>query len=207
LATLEEVIKTEVYRIVVDLVPRCGTIIDLGANIGLTSLYLTARYPACRILAVEPNPSSYSLLNVNLGELIRLGRGRILKAAVWDRSEELVPAGSSNDEHHSAFAVRAAGEVDRTEKRISGYTLQQVLDYSGFDRCDLLKVDIEGSETRLFSGNVDWLQKVGSIAIEFHGNSRDQSRFDAIMTRYRFRVYDGDPHGGCGERRLRQHLG
>lgn len=41
---------------------------------------------------------------------------------------------------------------------------------------------------------MDWLSRVGCIAIEFHGDSRVTSDFDLIMRRYGFDVFDTEPH-------------
>src|SRR5262245_28331690 len=67
--TFQEIIKAEIYQPAVVRLPSCQTIIDLGANIGLASLYLASRYPTSRVFAVEPNPSSYELLELNLRPL------------------------------------------------------------------------------------------------------------------------------------------
>jgi hypothetical protein len=41
------------------------TIVDAGANIGLTSVYFANRWPKARIIAIEPEPSNYALLLKN----------------------------------------------------------------------------------------------------------------------------------------------
>jgi hypothetical protein len=59
---------------------------------------------------------------------------------------------------------------------VEGYTMTEILDYSGFKRVDLLKVDIDGAERELFSmRDLSWLACVDAIAIEFHEGSRDAS--------------------------------
>jgi hypothetical protein len=75
-----------------------------------------------------------------------------------------------------------------------GLPIQKIINNSGFTKVDLLKVDIEGAEVELFKGNVSWLGCVNSIAIEFHGDSRKQCRFDEIMRNYQFQIYDQDSH-------------
>jgi len=41
-------------------------VLDAGANIGLTSIYMAKSQPSATIYAFEPDPLNYSLLNVNL---------------------------------------------------------------------------------------------------------------------------------------------
>jgi FkbM family methyltransferase len=191
--TFNEVIGEQVYQDVLRHVPKCETIVDLGANIGLASLYFAASYPGCRIFAVEPNDSSYSLLNSNLGKLIAAGRCRTLNAAVWSSEASLAPDDSFEPNHYSAFATREVSvEADRNNGMI-GLPMGRILADSGFEKIDLLKVDIEGAEIELFKGDLDWLRQVGAIAIEFHGNSREVCNFDEFTRRYGFRIID---HGG-----------
>src|SRR5215204_1702024 len=72
--------------------------------------------------------------------------------------------------------------------------LNRIMAEAGFDRIDLLKVDVEGAEVELFKGNLEWLRAVSCIAIEFHQGSRQTSGFDEIMSRYGFRIFDTGSH-------------
>lgn len=191
--TFDEVIKRQVYRDVSRL-ERCDTVIDLGANIGLASLYFASRYPSCQLFAVEPNPGTHRLLTANLCELVKHGRARILKAAVWGSERTLVPDGSEAPEHYSAFSLKETNSEDSAEENMIGLPIHKIIEASGFTKIDLLKVDIEGAEVELFKGDVGWLGRVNSIAIEFHGNSRTESKFDDIMRDSGFKIYDQDPH-------------
>jgi len=196
--TFNEVIKEQVYKNILAKLKDCETVVDLGANIGLTSLYFASHYPSSKLLAVEPNPGTYKMLAANLKELIDSGRCQTLKAAVWGRKKALVADHSHAPDHYSAFVTKeATGEdtgEDTGEETMMGLPIQEIINDSGFKKIDLLKVDIEGAEVELFKGDVNWLRHVNSIAIEFHGDSREMCRFDEIMRDYEFRIYDQDPH-------------
>jgi len=192
--TFDEVIRQQVYKNILSRLEQCETVIDLGANIGLASLYFAARYPPCRLLAVEPNPNSYRILRANLRTLVESGRCHTLQAAVWGNEEALVADPSQPSEHYSAFRMKEAGLEKRGDAATVGLPIQMIIKNSGFTRIDLLKVDIEGAEVELFKGDLSWLQQVKSIAIEFHDDSRVQCRFDEIMRAYQFEVHDQDPH-------------
>jgi len=165
------------------------TIIDLGANIGLASLYFASRFPEASILCVEPVASSRALLLRNLRGVIAAGRCSVLGAAVWDIDGASLQFSAQPGEYLSTHMEPAAGEGS-----IEGLTMAQILRRSGFEVVDLLKVDIEGAEVRLFSGDLAWLDRVRSLAVEFHQNSRQASRFDAIMRQKGFRVVDEGGH-------------
>src|SRR5438309_225550 len=66
LFTFDEVFLTQVYGEVKFWLSEAQTVIDLGANIGLASIYFMHHYPGCRVLAVEPDPENYDVLRQNL---------------------------------------------------------------------------------------------------------------------------------------------
>jgi len=191
--TFTEVIKEQVYESVRNRLKSCETVIDLGANIGLTTRYFASHYPGSRFLAVEPNSDTFQVLTANLKELIDGGRCQTLKAAVWGSAKDLVRDPSQAPEHYSAFATKEAAAHENSET-IVGLPIQKIIEDSRFTQVDLLKVDIEGAEVELFKGDLDWLLRVRAIAIEFHNGSRERSHFDEIMRAYHFRIYDRDPH-------------
>ena len=192
--TFNEVIKDQVYKNILLRLRRCETVVDLGANIGLASLYFAGHYPTCRLLAVEPNPPTYEILSRNLKGLVEAGRARTLRAAVWGSEKALVADPAQASDHYSAFATREAAGSEDGGATMQGLPINTILADSGFERVDLLKVDIEGAEVELFKGDTDWLKTVGAIAIEFHHDSRRECRFDELMRAYGFGIYDQDPH-------------
>jgi len=194
LLTFDEVVVEEVYKSVLPYLHECQHVVDLGANIGLTSLYFATHYPACKIVAVEPNSGTYDLLCANLSGLVKAGRCKTLKAAIWGSETVLIADQPENPEHYSAFATREASGPVSSGDEISGMPLKQIMAEAGFERIDLLKVDVEGAEVELFKGDLEWLRSLKCIAIEFHEGSREVIGFDQIMAHYGFRIVDSNPH-------------
>src|SRR5437870_6519350 len=97
--TFKEVLKDQVYREVISRVHKCHSVIDLGANIGLSSLYFASLFPSSKIFVVEPNPGTYELLKQNVGELIQKGRCQTLMAAVWGNEQKLVMQQLQGEDH------------------------------------------------------------------------------------------------------------
>jgi FkbM family methyltransferase len=188
-ATFHEITVDEIYGEVVRKVQRFQTVIDLGANIGLASLYLAAHSPYCRILSVEPNPKSYELLVRNVQNLST--RCRTLRAAAWRTHRQLSPAPDLPQDRSSGFRLSADVEG---EVIAEGLTMPEILEASGFDTVDLLKIDIEGAEAEIFAGDLGWLTRIGSIAIEFHEDSRTECGFDQIMKNYGFEISSQGKH-------------
>ena len=65
---LHEILTFAAYHISNSRIARESvyTIIDGGANIGITSLYFAARYPHAKIYSVEPLPQNFALLEANV---------------------------------------------------------------------------------------------------------------------------------------------
>ena len=85
-STFREVVLDTIYSTVVERTSSCEYVLDVGANIGLTSLYLASCFPTCRILAIEPAPENRNILTKNLGPLLEDGRCQICPGAVWGRT-------------------------------------------------------------------------------------------------------------------------
>lgn len=50
------------FRFFLGLIPEEGTLLDIGANIGLTAITLAKRFPKARVLAFEPVPENLATL-------------------------------------------------------------------------------------------------------------------------------------------------
>lgn len=137
-------------------------IVDGGANAGFSTIYFANRYPRAKIVAVEPEPSNYGLLVRNTAAYTNITP---LHAALWNRKTLLEienPEAGKN-----AFRMQACG--DSGGGSIQALTPADVLEFSGFPRLDILKLDIEGAEKELFEGNSNaWLDKTDVIIIELH---------------------------------------
>ena len=46
--------------------PRCRTILDCGANVGIFSIWAARRHPHARIVALEPFPATFAALEANI---------------------------------------------------------------------------------------------------------------------------------------------
>jgi FkbM family methyltransferase len=146
-----------------------GLVLDCGANVGYASAYFLSRHPHSEVVAVEPDPENYAALETNLSPYG--SRARVFRAAVWSSETSLVMAAEAfRDEGAWARHVREAAPGERADVR--AVDIPAALALSGRDRISILKMDIEGAEAVVFSGNCDhWLPKVEAIAIELHDDS------------------------------------
>ena len=145
-------------------------IIDCGANVGFASAFLLSRFPDASLVAVEPDPDTFQILERNLAPYG--SRARAERAGVWSHSTDLrIEERSYRGGGAWARQVRecAPGEVPT----LHAVDIPTLLARSGRKRISILKIDIEGSECAVFSAsNVDsWLPLVDCLVIELHDDT------------------------------------
>lgn len=158
---------------------RYATIVDAGANIGLTSVWLAERHPDARIFAIEPDAGNFELLRRNTAAW---GRITCARGALWNRDQPLVL-----DRGHTdwAFQVKPAAAV--APEPVEGWRLSTFLQRNGIERVSLLKLDIEGAEHEVLDDAGAWVGRVDSIVAELHESLRPgcTERFDQATRGFR----------------------
>jgi FkbM family methyltransferase len=140
-------------------------VIDCGANVGYSATYFLTRFPQCHLIAIEPDPLNFSALQRNTAAYGE--RSRNLLCAVWPHETSLVMSEENSapgQEWGRTVREARAGETS-TLKAIDSGTLIRT---SGFQRCSILKMDIEGAEELIFESTPDWLSLVDALVIEIH---------------------------------------
>ena len=153
-------------------------IIDCGANIGCTSVYLLTRFPEARLIAVEPDAENCSVCERNLSGFGR--RATVLRGGIWHRDAWLcVERGKFRDGLEWSYQVR---ECAATEPgAVPAFTIDALRHQVGADRIDILKLDVEGTERLLFSHDCDsWLERTDCLAVEVHDDASRQAVLGAL---------------------------
>lgn len=185
-----EVFAMEAYQIGDDVIDpqSVRTIVDCGANIGITALYFAGRYPNARIFSIEPDPSNFALLKQNVASEPRIVP---INAAVVGRNTG--PVFLSQDRPAWGNSITQGGDgVSGVE--VPAITIDELCAQHGVERVDLLKVDIEGAEEPMFA-EPHFLPKVGYIVIELHGDYT-MDRFQSDVSSAGFVVNPPADHGG-----------
>jgi FkbM family methyltransferase len=157
-----EVFEHQYYRL--PLVHRPATILDLGANIGLSAVYFARLFPDAVLACLEPAPDNLRLLCRNLA--LNGVRAAVMAAAVDAKDRPLMLELRGRDYEHKI--VEACEHGARPTLRVAGVSVPTILRHLSWDRIGLLKVDIEGHEAALFAGDCDWLERVDAMCIEWH---------------------------------------
>ncbi len=176
----EQVLRKHEYECDLSCPPK--VIVDAGANIGLTSVYFANRYPDARIFAIEPESENFRLLRLNSARYKNI---KPIRAALWGHDGVV---GLTNPENEQ-WTFR----VDPRRSDVPALTLDTLLSSENLDRIDLLKVDIEGAEKEVFSGNCAWVSRVGFAVIEFHDDFMPGCSQAVRTAMSNFRTWDKDP--------------
>ncbi len=145
-------------------------VVDAGANVGYASVWYANRFPEATIVGIEPDRGNLAVAERNCASYPQI---QLWHAGLWPRD---VPLRVIDPGRGSwGFQVREAvlGELDVVE----GVSIPTLLERSGHDRIGVLKLDIEGGETPLFSspGSQDWLPSVDVVLVETHGEESEQA--------------------------------
>jgi len=180
LQSLREVWIEEAYRLPVPI--ESSVIIDLGANIGMTSVWLAKRYGCSRIIAVEPSAANARLVRRNVAD--NALPAEVVEAAVGPTD------GTALFEESRSSNLGHLGTTGREVRLVSmDSVLRAVPDQSPVD---LVKMDIEGGEQALLDGDLDWLRRVRSLVVEFHPDMVDYPGLIQTLQKAGFR-HIGDP--------------
>ncbi len=150
-------------------------IVDLGANIGLATVFFGIKYPQAKILCVEPGGANFTATGVNtapLGDRVRKEH-----AAVWTR-DGLINLHMENENGSAlgAWGIQVSDQKGKSNETVKCCTIRTLLDRAGFDSVDILKVDIEGAELEVFSCDAkEWLPRINLIVVETHDRFRPGS--------------------------------
>jgi FkbM family methyltransferase len=162
-------------------------IIDGGSNMGISVLGFRHDHPDSRIIAFEPDPEIFRLLQSNLKRCKTLHSVASVMSGLGARDETMTfaPDGSAGGRIDPAGGQRTVNIV-----RLSPYLREPV---------DFLKLNIEGEELAVlqecFEAGV--LQNVRQMVVEYHGWARGPQRLGNLLNLldrvgYRYFVHDFD---------------
>lgn len=143
-------------------------IVDAGANIGTTSLWLKTFFPLARVYAIEADNENFKCLEANF-KLNQMEQDLIpLHRALWNNDDELSVISDFRDGRSHSKSVSDYAKGNTTVK---GITVDEIKSMIPNHQIDVFKIDIEGAEKQLFADQKKAGQiftNIGVIAIEVH---------------------------------------
>lgn len=152
-------------------------ILDLGANTGVFSVFALASSPACRVHAVEAQPTMLPLLRKNISQ-------------------------NGFGERFQAEAAVVAGGWDAwTRELMDRNAGLPAFDPDAFfhthGECGFCKCDVEGAEFELLRSEPAWLRRIRRLVLEYHGTWAEGKKLREILRQSGFRVTQTG-HGSLG---------
>lgn len=149
-------------------------VLDVGANIGITTIWLKKRFPNAAVYAFEPMPENFRLLLRNTEQLTNVRVFPFGLGAVNMRSDVY---GNEDPNNRGAFSIYARerglenlANDNKLSQQIEIRNASETLAALGIDNVDLLKIDTEGSEYDIISSlPPEILKKTQWIMGELHG--------------------------------------
>jgi FkbM family methyltransferase len=179
---------------------RGGTFIDVGANMGLYTLFAARRVgPDGVVVAIEPSSRDFAILEAHLA-LNHLMNVHPLKIAISDRPGEadllIAPENVSGHNTLGYFAYDSVAPQGKERVRVE--RLDDVVQRIGLQRVDVIKMDIEGAELHALHGAKEILKlfrpvillEVFDRALKHQGCDSQQLWEFLAQENYRFYRFD-----------------
>lgn len=164
----ENILLGKTYPLVPDLKPKF--ILDVGANLGATSMFFALNYPKAKIFSFEPTKMNFRWLKKNTEKFENIQR--VNKGAYF------------KDTKTKIFLDSEVGGRNSIYKEWTKSDLFEIVDFinlkafietnSLFGKIDILKIDTEGCEIEILSSIEDDLKNIAVIYLEYHGKKSEK---------------------------------
>jgi FkbM family methyltransferase len=178
------------------------TVVDVGAHVGSFTLLCHHYWPNARIVAVEPHPESFELLEKNTKHIPR-EKLTLINAAVTRNSGKCL---LSSPVSHSRVAEYVpdmwnaleprSGEFGIQVDAVSTEDLWSLLSGVGIEQIDLMKLDCEGAEYAILPAlaKFNMMRSIGWIRGEWHCRKQNAILSAALTPTHAFNIDPNLPH-------------
>jgi FkbM family methyltransferase len=188
---------------IIGCLPKGGTLIDVGANIGALAIPIAKERPDASIICIEADPELHRLLQENIKGNDCIGV-QALCYIVGANDQEMVPFYRAPDESFGMGSVGPQFGVAPVYLRQA--RLDQLLSHAGLKVVDVIKIDVEGAELGVLRGASHMLcsNQPPAIIFEFadwaEGRISGQLPGDAqsFLLAHGYRLFRLEADGSCG---------
>jgi FkbM family methyltransferase len=140
------------------------TILDLGSNIGYSTLYFRSRYPDSQIFAFDPvdEVNKYFLMNMKANNIKNIKK---FDVALSDHEGDSVIYIEPNRLNMNSLDPKFQCTV---EQKVSLRKLTNIINEERIENIDILKIDVEGAEGAILHDliSAQYLSRVKNILVE-----------------------------------------
>ncbi len=154
------------------------TLVDLGANKGLASLFFSIVFKLDKVVLLEANPRLAKELSAPGGSRLP-GESIVLNKCVTNQNVESLKFIVSDN--HRDSSLSGIGINNGEEILVPTIKLKEVLDHVG-DIVDLVKMDIEGEEFKLLKTSPLEFKRMQNLFLELHGDKEQCEDFRSELS-------------------------
>ena len=155
------------------LVQSGGTFIDVGANVGINSIFMAHIVADVKVYAVEASKANYQLLKNNSNDVDI----KLFNIAIADKNGFLDFSGEGTN-------AQIASASHPSTDTVACQTLDSFVSENNITEIDLIKIDVEGYTDVVIGGSEKSLSIIKNAIVEFSIdqtlNRYEQSGFDAV---------------------------
>lgn len=195
-----EIMKYNDHSLIEDFIGKdAKLVINLGANIGFYSLKLREKNSQCRIISVEPNPFTYSILTKNIKDN-KIKNITLLNNAIAGESGLL---NFNIIDEATALCGKYLGKIKKEERSwikdsmiktisVKAITLSDLFKKQKIKNVDLLQMDIEEMELEVLESSTNILSSINKIIIEWH-DPVSKNKLINFLTSHQFDLIYEEP--------------
>ncbi len=164
-------------------------ILDIGAHIGISTLYFNILFPQVKIFSYEPSSVNFKYLNRNIkiNKLENIKPFRIAVSNVHDRKLKLLKSINSM----TLSTVKANAKTDCMYEYVNATNIKNIIRSNHIKKVDIVKIDCEGEEYNILL-NLDrtTFNKIESFIIEYHNHPQyNYSHIIEVLKKNRYFTY------------------
>jgi len=180
--------------------PKISSLIDIGANIGMYSLYWLSRNDLTTCISCEPFLVNRHLLVENLQLNQFFSRTKIIASPISSKSELGVYEISDLRPGASSFIFSLGAEVsEKLHHTTESKTIDGILEEGGAGELQhILKIDVDGADFDVLKGAVNSLEKGLIISVLIESDEKQQEEIGKFLKIFGFdqddRFNNLEPH-------------
>lgn len=143
-------------------IKSCDTVIDVGAHIGLFTLYASQSCKIGNIYSYEPVKENFEILKENMN-INNLKNVKIFNLAVSNSNSTITLFMNNDESGHSMFSESSENII------VKSTSLMKIFDDNKIKECNFLKLDCEGAEYEIIEKLPStYFEMIEKIIIEYH---------------------------------------
>ncbi|HEY5137860.1 MAG TPA: FkbM family methyltransferase, partial [Methylococcales bacterium] len=189
-SVVAEIFKWREYKAAEEVIEKISLpILDVGAHIGIFSLYARAINPTAKIYAMEPEKENFGLLLKNI-EANDLKDVKSYKVALSSKTAERNLAIELDSINHHLADENFGDGAEAHYIKVPSISLRDFLEKNDIARVGLLKMDIESGEYEVLENmQEEVFGRIDNIILEYHNyGGRNYKELEDILRENGFTV-------------------